>query len=558
MRISRLAALTVVAAALLLTLSAVGALRAQTHGPSALTGRIASTAESAMEGVVVTANRAGSTIATSVVSDADGRYHFPAAALPPGRYTLEIRAVGYDLAKPASAMVGAGGNATADLLLVPTRDLEGQLSNAEWLMSIPGTPEQKRELLSCVDCHTLQRVMQSHHDAADWVKNVLPRMENYANMSFWLFPQPYRNVRTGRNGFAQPKFAAYLSSLNLSNGPHTYGIRTLPRPRGRATHVVVTEYALPNRLEQPHDVVVAPDGSAWYSDFGQELFGRVDPKSGKVTEYPIKELKPGYLTGSLDIELDKTGNLWLAMMYQGGIARFDPKTQALKEWRVQPADHPEYTQESFVMPWSSNVDGKVWTNNQDDHSFRRLDLATGKMETLGPFPYTAHGKQVVMRAYGMTADSQNNLWVLPLSQESIGRIDAKTGEMLAWPTPTRNSGPRRGRVDSHDVLWFAEYYGNNIGRYDTKAGDGNIQEFPLSPWTQPYDVVADKNGEVWTGSMLNDRVVRLDPTTGRTIEYLLPNDTNIRRVFVDNTTTPVTFWVGSNHGAAVVRVQPRD
>ena len=34
-------------------------------------------------------------------------------------------------------------------------------------------------------------------------------------------------------------------------------------------------------------------------------------------------------------------------------------------------------------------------------------------------------------------------------------------------------------------------------------------------------------------------------------EYLLPRSTNIRRVFVDNTTTPVTFWVGSNHGGSM-------
>jgi hypothetical protein len=27
-------------------------------------------------------------------------------------------------------------------------------------------------------------------------------------------------------------------------------------------------------------------------------------------------------------------------------------------------------------------------------------------------------------------------------------------------------------------------------------------------------------------------------------------------VFVDNSTTPVTFWVGSNHGASVVKLEP--
>jgi streptogramin lyase len=58
--------------------------------------------------------------------------------------------------------------------------------------------------------------------------------------------------------------------------------------------------------------------------------------------------------------------------------------------------------------------------------------------------------------------------------------------------------------------------------------------------------------------MLSDRVTRLDPKTGEFVEYLMPRNTNIRRVFVDNSTNPVTFWVGNNHGASIVKVEPLD
>jgi len=39
---------------------------------------------------------------------------------------------------------------------------------------------------------------------------------------------------------------------------------------------------------------------------------------------------------------------------------------------------------------------------------------------------------------------------------------------------------------------------------------------------------------------------------------LLPKTTNIRRVFVDNSTTPPTFWVGSNHGANIIKLETLD
>ena len=77
-------------------------------------------------------------------------------------------------------------------------------------------------------------------------------------------------------------------------------------------------------------------------------------------------------------------------------------------------------------------------------------------------------------------------------------------------------------------------------------------------WSAPYDVQLDKNEEAWTGSMLSDQVTRLNTKTGETVQYLLPRSTNIRRVFVDNSTTPVTFWVGSNHGASIVKLEPLD
>ena len=78
------------------------------------------------------------------------------------------------------------------------------------------------------------------------------------------------------------------------------------------------------------------------------------------------------------------------------------------------------------------------------------------------------------------------------------------------------------------------------------------------PLTSSYDAELDKTGDAWTAGMTTDRVLRLDTKSGQYTQYLLPRSTNIRRVYVDNTTTPVTFWVGSNHGASIVKLEPLD
>jgi len=215
----------------------------------------------------------------------------------------------------------------------------------------------------------------------------------------------------------------------------------------------------------------------------------------------------------------------------------------------------DMAQVNMVRAESSAVDGKVWTQNNGFAAVHRFDIATGRFETIAPFKNAGVGEN--HNIYDVIPDSKNNLYFTDIAADYIGRIDAKTAEVHLYPLPNKPAGPRRGMMDAQDRVWFGEYRGNKIGMFDTKTE--RFQEWAMpTPWSAPYDVAVDKNGEAWTGSMLSDRVERLDPKTGKVVEYLLPRETNMRRVFVDNSTSPVTFWVGNNHQAAIVKLEPLD
>src|SRR5262249_42440475 len=158
-------------AALALTLSAWAATssRAQSQSPAALIGTVSSAKEGPMEGVVVSAKRAGSTVTVSVATQDNGRFSFPAARLEPGQYALTTRAVGYDLEGPKTVEVVAGQTANVDIKLAPTKNLAKQMSNAEWFMSFPGTEQQNKALLNCVSCHNLDRIVRSQYDAEQFI-----------------------------------------------------------------------------------------------------------------------------------------------------------------------------------------------------------------------------------------------------------------------------------------------------------------------------------------------------------------------------------------------------
>ena len=524
---------------------------------AALTGQVSSAEEGNMEGVVVSAKKDGSTISVSVVTDAQGRFSFPANRLEPGKYTLKARAVGYDLPGTITADVAAGKAATSPLKLTKTRNLAAQLNNAEWLMSMPGTEEQKKFLLGCNGCHTYQRIVNSSYDAQGFLQ-IFQRMGTYYPGSTPLKPQVLAGTATrdnNRGGANALRVAEWLSTVNLSQTEtRQWPLKTLPRLKGKSTQVVITEYDLPNQYIQPHDVVLDQQGTVWYSDFGQQFLGKMDAKTGKVTQYPIPVLKPGFSTGTLDLEADKDGNIWIGVMYQANIAKFDPKTEKFTQWSVPKEWQTDGAQTGHLAVNATHVDGKVWIKNSDETNIYRLDVATGKFEDLGNHTDPFTGRRI--GTYGLHSDSQNNAYLLDFSSNNLVRIDAKTKALKFYKTPTEMSRPRRGRVDSQDRLWFAEYGGNAIGMLDPKSGEITEWKVP-TPWSAPYDALVDKHGDAWTGSMLTDRVARLDTKTGQYTEYPLPRPTNIRRVFVDDRTKPGTLWIGSNHGASIVKVEPQ-
>jgi streptogramin lyase len=542
-------------------LAGAGLLPARAQTPAALTGQVTSGEEGPMEGVLVSAKKAGSTVTITVVSDAQGNYSFPAAKLEPGQYSLRIRAVGYDLDRPASVDLAAQQPAKYDLKLRKTEDLAAQLSNAEWLASFPGTDQQKNAMLGCVGCHTLERVARSTHKPDDFIHVTLPRMQGYVNQSIPAAPQLRRGERRMEERGDQRVqvyrgMADFLGGVNLSSGPQwSYALKTLPRPKGRSTRVVITEYDLPRETIQPHDVVIDSDGIAWYSSFGEQFLGRLDPKTGKASEYPVPMHKPGFPTGFLGLRTDKAGDLWLGNMYLATMVKFERKSETFKYFPLPPEQNIDAAQVNMVSPQSSHVDGKVWSQNNGFAGVHRLDLATGQIETWEPFKDAPKGEP--HNIYDVVPDSKNNVYFTDFRQKHIGRIDAKTGEIKLFAILTPSPALRRGQMDSQDRLWFGEYRGDKIGMFDTKTEKFTEWSMPTR-WTNPYDVTLDKNEEAWTGSMLNDRVVRLNTKSGDFTEYLLPRTTNIRRVFVDNSTTPVTFWVGSNHGASIIKLEPLD
>jgi virginiamycin B lyase len=523
-----------------------------------LSGSVTS-AEGSMEGVLVTARMETSTISHTVATDANGRYRFSSSQLAAGRYALSAVATGYDMATPVSAVIGTR-SATANIALKKTDDLAAQLSNAEWLASWPGTDAEKLLTIDCMSCHSLERIARSTHDVEGFIQ-LIPRMLQYANNSTIARPQ----LRPGKpiNVLLQQpervkRLATYLASVNLNGRDRwSYALKPFPRKTGKETQAVVTSFALENKGYEPHDVMVDKDGSVYYSQFADQSIGRLDPKTGKSVQYALPTPKPQAPKGTLDLQRDPDGNYWVATMFQGGIARLDKTTKTVQAFLVPKEMDTVNTQVAMLAPQNSHVDGKIWFADGGSRMIGRLHVQTGKFEFFRPFQNIGPDSPLYGRVhsfYQIFSDSRNELYFLDFADHFIVHLEPKSAQFAYYPTPTDFSRPRRGMMDAQDRLWFAEYAAGQIGMFDTRSKQMKEWKVP-TPWFLPYQAVIDKNGHAWTAGMSAREIVRIDTRTGETFAFPLPEMANIRNIHVDDTTSPVSVWVGNNHGASILRLQ---
>ena len=535
-----------------------GLMMGQNASSLALSGKVTSQAEGAMEGVLIGAKKVGSTITTWVVSNAQGEYRFPRERLTPGKYGITIRAVGYELSKTAADVTAQATQLDLKLDKVTSNTkLAMQLSNAEWLMSVPGTREQKLQLGGCVNCHTLQRVLFSRF-GADEMAEVVQRMTQHTNNSSPMHPwmRPMEKP-IGPPTAGQLTLGKYLSSINLSAADtFEFPLKTLPRPKGNATQVIYTMYDLPRPDASPHDEVFDAQGNVWYSDFNSQFMGKLNPKTGEVVEYRVPQNRLGQIAqGGLQVDVDKEGRIYYGNMSQMQIVRFDPKTEKMETFKP-PIKESELGDGHLTMidPAFQHVDGKLWMNvafaTGEAGGTWHVDLATNTWTRVTYPP----GSPLAL-AYDVVADSKNNMYGMQMNNDKLWVTNGKTLQTTWYDFPTKGAGCRRGHLDFQDRLWCGVFHGNRVAMFDPKTQ--KITEWTVpTTWTRPYDAQFDDKTYVWTAGMDNDFAVRLNTQTGEFTEYLLPHETNVRHVEVQKSGALSSLWLGDQHGNTLIRIEP--
>lgn len=561
-----------------------------------LSGSIATAAGQKLDGVTVSAKLVGSTITTSVYTDADGNYYFP--PMPAGKYSVWAQALGFEQSK---ADVDLSANKRQNLALRTITDPETRWRQLPGELVMAALPEENAEDVhmkqifnnNCNGCHVPSYPLQFKFDQQGW-----SRVIDLMKVIGGGLPQdrPANQIMQ----MNQQRLAAYLAKVR---GPNSGAPKIVerPRPSGEAARVVWQLYDvervpdagarfLPGNASLDndgtnwamgtpskagllvHDGAMDFDGNVWFTSNATNPLvtaGKVDTKTGQVTYRKVPRANgSGLAAGAHGIARDGDGNLWIDVNPgRRSLAKIDPKGTGIQ---VFPTPEPMAPLGGAV---TIDVDGKgmIWASApRGVLRFNPKTIEFTEFKSTQPVrPYGIGG------TYGAAGDRNGNGWWAQMAFDTIGKADPVTGKVTEVVLPENRrirdfltpqeveaygkvtdisngnpypwaQGPRRMGTDKGaDILWTSNSWGASLGRIDTNTNQATIVPFP-DKTMQGYHLHVDSQHNVWGNLWTNDRLFKYNPATQQWTLFEFPvRGTENRHIFVDERsgrtkiTTPV-------------------
>jgi virginiamycin B lyase len=299
------------------------------------------------------------------------------------------------------------------------------------------------------------------------------------------------------------------AEATLSNYLATHfpaGSKSKPTLVSGEASVTFREWKVPTLGQRSRDPAEAPDGSIWWAGQWSNLVGRIDPKTGEVTEYTLPEgAKPHTVT------TDSAGNIWYTGNGNGTIGKLDPRTAMITEYKMPDAAARD--------PHSAIFDnkGRLWFTLQQSNMVGRLIPATGEIKLVTVATPKA-------RPYGIKLSADGVPWIACNGSNRLLRIDPETMAIRDYPLPDPKTTVRRLAFAGDGMIWYVNSSRGRLGRLDPKTGQAKEWPSPSGPNSHPY-AIAVVDGIVWynESGQRPDTLVRFDPATEKFQSWEIPS-----------------------------------
>lgn len=305
----------------------------------------------------------------------------------------------------------------------------------------------------------------------------------------------------------------------------------------------------------PFGVVIGPDGALYVCEISNHVIRRIDLKSGLLTTVAGTGAK-GYsgdgglardaeLNEPYEVRFTRNGDMYFVEMMNAIVRKVDAKTGIISSVAGNgehgfSGDHGPATEAKLNRPHSITFDAneKLYICDIGNHRIRRVDLATGQIETFagtgkklktpdgasvngvplnGPRALDFDGKHSLVLALR----EGNALYRIALKQGTIHHL-AGTGQkgysQSASAKRAKLSGPKGVAIASNGDIYFADTESHTIRVYRTKTkvietvvgngerGDGPDGDPFHTRLSRPHGICIDASGNVYIGDSSNHKV----------------------------------------------------
>lgn len=310
------------------------------------------------------------------------------------------------------------------------------------------------------------------------------------------------------------------------------------------------------QINNPYGLAIGPDGALYFCEIGNHRIRRLDLKTGTISTVAGNGRKAyagdggpaldASLNEPYELAFDRSGNLFFAEMQSHVVRRIDAKTRVITTVAGTGApgfsgDGGPAARAQLRQPHSIAFDpeGRLMICDIGNHRVRRLDLATGTIETwagTGERKPTPDGAPVAgtplngPRAIAVAPDGQ--MYLVLREGNAVYRIDpreskihhlAGTGEQgyAGDGGPARQAklaGPKGIAWAPDGSVYIADTESHTIRRIDLKSGiiatvvgNGRRGDGPDGPardveMARPHGVFIAADGVVYIGDSEAHRV----------------------------------------------------
>lgn len=205
----------------------------------------------------------------------------------------------------------------------------------------------------------------------------------------------------------------------------------------------VTEYQTPSKGGGPHTLILTDDGVIWFTLQSGNKIGRLDTKgNGQITEYPTSG-------GPYGLTLDKAGNVWFCRMGSDKLGKLDPRSGRMTEIDTGRGSQPRRI--------AAAPDGMLWVTLYGNGRLAKVDPTTSKVVKEYPLPAGDAGP------YAVAVDGAGMVWANEINTDTVVRLDPVKEEFRIVKLPSRNVGIRKMIVDANGRLWYMGSHNGRLG-----------------------------------------------------------------------------------------------